>query len=82
MLVFVRSVDGSREVAALGHADVEWSYIATAFPAGSAGRQQVLLAINAWNTTSIVKLRHALGLIHEHKRPDRNNFVTITPSGP
>src|SRR6266851_9144347 len=27
------------------------------FPAGSAGRQQVLLAINAWNTTSIVKLR-------------------------
>jgi len=97
------------------------------FPAGSAGRQQVLLAINAWNTTSIVKLRpttasdadfinitsssdtkacssplgrqggsqqvaciasaaagvimheigHALGLIHEHKRPDRNSFVTI-----
>jgi hypothetical protein len=94
------------------------------FPTGSAGRQQVLLAINGWNTTSIVKLRqanpsdadfinitsssdakscssptgrqggsqpvacsasasagvlmheigHALGLIHEHKRPDRNTF--------
>jgi hypothetical protein len=97
------------------------------FPTGSGGRQQVVLAINAWNTTSIVKLRqatasdadfinitsssdakscssptgrqggsqpvacsasasagvlmheigHALGLIHEHKRPDRNAFVTI-----
>jgi hypothetical protein len=29
------------------------------FPIGSAARQQVLLAINGWNTTSIVKLRQA-----------------------
>jgi hypothetical protein len=97
------------------------------YPAGSAGRQQILLAINAWNATGIVSLRqavpsdtgflnitssisasscsspigrqggsqslaclgnasagifmheigHALGLIHEQKRPDRNSFVTI-----
>ncbi len=103
---------------------------ATTYPLGSAGRQQVLLAINAWNTTGIVSLvpatatdtnfvnitlsgtagacsspigrqggsqavgcissasagvimheiGHALGLIHEHKRPDRNTFITVNPA--
>jgi hypothetical protein len=100
---------------------------ANTYPLGSAARQQVLLAINAWNTTSVVKLLpakatdtnlinitlspvagaclspiglqggtqavgcfanaaagvimheigHALGLIHEHKRPGRSNFITV-----
>jgi hypothetical protein len=100
------------------------------FPVGSSAAQQVLLAINAWNTSSIVKLvqatgsdvdfinitkspdakacsspigkkgksqpvacipgaaagvimheiGHALGLIHEHMRPDRNSFITVNAS--
>ncbi|WP_333879064.1 M12 family metallopeptidase [Methylobacter sp.] len=96
---------------------------ATVFPVGSAERLQVLLAINGWNTISIIKffpfvitdtdfifitksadaaacsspigrqggqqsisynpnaaagvIMHELGLIHEHKRPDRNNFITV-----
>ena len=99
----------------------------SAFPVGSSDRQQLLLAINAWNSNSVIKLvaasgadadfvnftsssdakacssplgrqggsqpvgcvkgaaagilmheiGHALGLIHEHKRPDRNTFVTL-----
>jgi hypothetical protein len=106
---------------------VPYQIDANTYPVGSAARQQVLLAINAWNTTGIVKLLaatatdtniinitssgipgacsspiglqggtqivgcipnagagvimheigHALGLIHEHKRPDRNNFITV-----
>lgn len=104
----------------------------SAFPVGSSDRQQLLLAINAWNSNSVIKLvaasgtdtdfvnftsspdaqacssppgrqgggsqpvgcvtgaaagilmheiGHALGLIHEHKRPDRNAFVTVnTPN--
>lgn len=97
------------------------------FPLGSSERQQVLLAINAWNTSSVINLvaasptdanririttgpagacgspvgmmggtqlvtcrpgeaagrfmheiGHALGLLHEHQRPERNSIVTIT----
>ena len=109
---------------------VPYQIDATVFLVGSAGRQQVILAINGWNTTSIVKLvpfvatntdfvlitksadatacssplgkqggqqlvacnanaaagvimheiGHALGLIHEHKRPDRNTFITVNNS--
>jgi len=106
---------------------VPYQIDATVFPVGSAVRQQVLLAINGWNTSSIAKLvpatstdanfvrsttssdaqacsspigkqggsqpvscaagaaagtimheiGHALGLLHEHQRPDRNTFITI-----
>src|SRR6185369_3436537 len=104
---------------------VPYDIDATVFPVGSAARQQVLLAINAWNTASIIKLvaatatdpnrvritagpacgspvgmqggiqlvtcvpnaaagniiheiGHALGLLHEHQRPDRDSMVTVT----
>lgn len=106
---------------------VPYQIDANTYPLGSTARQQVLLAINGWNTTPIVKLipatatdtnlinitssgvagacsspigrqggtqavacipnaaagvimheiGHALGLIHEHKRPERNNFITV-----
>ncbi len=100
---------------------------ATVFPVGGTARQQVLLAINGWNTSSVIRLiaasatdanririttspagacnspmgmqggtqlvscapgasagvimheiGHALGLVHEHQRPDRNSMVTVT----
>jgi hypothetical protein len=96
-------------------------------PAQKAARQQLILAINGWNTSSVVKLLaaaptdsdliwfttsgdagacssrfgrqggsqpvscrpgaaagiimheigHALGLLHEHMRPDRDSFITV-----
>lgn len=106
---------------------VPYDIDATVFPIGSAARQQVVLAINGWNTSSIIRLLaasptdtnririttgpagscssptgmqagtqlvscapggaagvimheigHALGLLHEHQRPDRNSMVTVT----
>lgn len=46
---------------------------------GMIGGQQFLqLGPNAWNRPTIChELGHTLGLVHEHQRSDRTNFVTI-----
>ncbi|MGB8170934.1 MAG: M12 family metallopeptidase [Chthoniobacteraceae bacterium] len=42
------------------------------------GEQQLNIGATSWNRTTIVhELGHALGLIHEHQRSDRDTYVTI-----
>lgn len=62
-----------------GDQDVSSSYIGRI-----GGRQQISLAdfaFNSWNTGVIVhEICHALGMLHEQSRPDRDNYVTIISS--
>ena len=45
------------------------------------GQQQFNIGSTSWNRGTILhELGHALGLIHEHQRSDRDTFVTIDPS--
>lgn len=42
------------------------------------GQQQLNIGSASWNRGTLVhELGHALGLIHEHQRSDRNTYVTI-----
>ncbi len=45
------------------------------------GVQQLNIGPTSWNRGTLVhEFGHALGLIHEHQRSDRNTFVTIAPA--
>lgn len=42
------------------------------------GEQTIQIAPNAWNRGTIChELGHTLGMVHEHQRSDRNNYVNI-----
>lgn len=41
------------------------------------GKQTVDLASKCSKTAIMHEIGHALGMYHEHQRPDRNNFVTV-----
>jgi hypothetical protein len=50
-------------------------------PVGMVGGQQII-NISSWTSTFIIahELGHCLGLYHEHQRPDRDTFISVTPS--
>lgn len=45
------------------------------------GAQQLKLAPRCWNQAVIHEMGHALGLVHEQQRPDRNTYVNVSFSG-
>ncbi|MCF0244268.1 MAG: hypothetical protein HUK06_05795 [Bacteroidaceae bacterium] len=64
---------------AIGNEDTSSSYVGRI-----GGRQEISLAdfaFYSWNTGVIVhEICHALGMLHEQCRPDRDNYVTINTS--
>lgn len=45
------------------------------------GEQQLNIGSTAWNRGTLLhEIGHALGLIHEHQRSDRDSYVTINPA--
>ncbi|MGL5273431.1 MAG: M12 family metallopeptidase [Phocaeicola sp.] len=62
-----------------GEQDVSSSYVGRI-----GGRQQISLAnfaFYSWNTGVIIhEICHALGMLHEQSRPDRDNYVTVNYS--
>jgi hypothetical protein len=46
--------------------------------AGSGGKRDLNLASNCWGQGTILhELGHAMGLMHEHQRPDRDSYVAV-----
>jgi len=41
------------------------------------GKQEINLGVNFQERTVIHEIGHAIGLKHEHQRPDRDNFITV-----